>query len=202
MKRTLPYIALALVMLEIALIMLSWIVNAFDPALPLRSLISSEGLRWFFGTFTYNMSSPLLIWLMLCCVAYGAFAHGGLKATVARLVSRRKLTYRKRYAFFMSTVVMVLMLVILFLLSFVPHAVLLSITGNLFPSTFSNSLIPSLAFIVTLTSIVYGLSSGEIASLSAVFRCLYIGLYVFIPLFPIYIFAVQLYYSFRFVFMG
>ena len=51
-------------------------------------------------------------------------------------------------------------IVLIVLLTAMPHAVLLSVTGELFPSSFSKGLIPMLCFIVTILSISYGLVSG------------------------------------------
>ena len=54
----------------------------------------------------------------------------------------------------------VVTVVIMLLLTVVPHAILLSVTGELFPSAFSSSLIPSLSFVLIVMSLSYGVASG------------------------------------------
>ena len=61
----LAYLMLVLGSMQLLLILASWIVTSVWRGAPLRSLISSEGIRWFFGEFVSNMASPLLVWLLL-----------------------------------------------------------------------------------------------------------------------------------------
>lgn len=200
MKKILPFTAVALVILQIASVLFSWIISSVLPSSPVRSLLSGEGIRWFLGNFTDNMSTPLLVWLLLCSMAYGAFVYGGLCGAVLLVLRRLPVTYRQRHALFTAMVSFIVVLVTVFLLAFVPHAVLLGVTGSLFPSAFSVGLIPLLAFSLTFVSVVYGLAVGRFSDAAGVFKSLYAGLYIFAPLLPVYVLAVQLYASVRYVF--
>lgn len=192
--------ALVLAVMQVVLILFSWIISTVMPSLPVRSMISGEGVRWLLGGFTSCMASPLLVWLLVCSVAWGAFIHSGLSRAVAAMFRRIPLDYRSRHALITVAVLLCVVFFIVFLLSFVPHAVLLGVTGSLFPSAFSSGLIPLLAFTVTMVSVVYGVVGGELSDTGQVFSSLYSGVCMSAPLWPVYILAMQLYGSIGFVF--
>ena len=79
-------------------------------------------------------------------------------------------------------------------------SILLSATGHLFPSAFSRSLVPVIAFGVCLVSVTFGLVSGRLRSLADILDALSTGIAHGAPLIVIYLFAIQLFESFRFVF--
>ena len=90
---------------------------------------------------------------------------------------------------------------IVIMLAFVPHAVLLGVSGNLYPSAFSAAAIPILAFTITFISIIYGIVSGSYDNTNNAVKSLYAGFSALAPLFPIYILAMQLYKTITFVFL-
>ena len=104
MKRFLPHIALALVLAQLLLMLGSWLWSAALPLSGVRSMLSGEGIRWFLGHFAEIVGSPVLVWLLLLAMAYGAVAR-----------SRG-----------VSVVFLVIYVGIVLLLTVVPHAVLLS----------------------------------------------------------------------------
>ena len=189
----------ALLIAEVALILLSWILSAAGVE-GVRSLLSGEGVRWFVGDFTRTMASPLLAWLILLMIAVGAFLRSELTSLwhEGRL---RIVSYRDRTAFRVAFVLMVAYIAAILLLTVVPHAVLLSASGALFPSPFSRSIIPFVAFGITLVSIAFGMVSGRMQSLSDVLEALTFGIRRYASLLILYIFCIQLYQSLRFVFM-
>ena len=74
----LSYVALALIIAQVALFLVSWLITAARPEIAMHSLLSSEGLRWFFGQFVQNLATPVLVWLLLLSVAYGCVVSSGL----------------------------------------------------------------------------------------------------------------------------
>ena len=86
------------------------------------------------------------------------------------------------------------------MLTFLPHAILLSATGHLFPSAFSRSLVPIIAFGICVLSITYGVVSGRLKSLSSVIHSLSYGIEKGAVLLVLYILLIQFYESLRFVF--
>ena len=188
-------IAAVLFFAEMVLILVSWIVTAAKPEIGMRSLLSEEGVRWLFGHFTSNLLTPLLGWLLFGAMTYGAVRCSGIVAPLRNLRSAYRSSYRQRFA-----VEVIVAVIIILLLTLVPHAPLLSVTGSLFPSSFSHSIVPLLCFCTTLFALTYGAFSGSFTSLTDMFRALYAGIVSAAPLFVVYVFAAELYFSLLFVF--
>jgi len=93
-KKRLAYFATTLAMAEVALILFSWIWSAAFPNDQVRSLLSSEGLRWFFGHFSEILATPLMVNILLMGMAYGCLRRCGVLAYSN--------TYRERRALLMS----------------------------------------------------------------------------------------------------
>lgn len=183
---------LLLLIAEVVLILLSWILSAMRVD-GVRSMLSGEGVRWFFGNFASMVASPWLAWLLLLLVALGCLQKSGL-------IRQPHTSYRDRMALRLTFVFLVLYVGVCFSLTAVPHAVLLSSTGSLFPSPFSRSIIPILSFGIILVSVSFGLVSGRFQTLSDVLDALSFGCRKGAPLFIFYILLIQLYESLRFVF--
>ena len=193
-------VALILVVAELLLVILSWLLSATRLE-GVRSLLSSEGVRWFFGSFTEMVASPLLVWLLLGLCAWGCLQRSGLLTfSPFRFFTFSPLAYRDKIAMRVSLVFLVLYLVVIALLTLTPHAILLSATGSLFPSAFSRSLVPIVCFGLCLVSLVFGLISGRLHGLADILEALSTGIAQGAPLIIIYLFAIQLYESLRFVF--
>ena len=212
MKSKLGWTVLVLVTAQLALILLSWLITAAFPELPIRSLLSSEGVRWFFGSFTANQLTPLLAWFITAAMAVGACVRSRLWAAFCTKMSgllhrrdstdgRQGLHYRERIGLRLALAEFMVYVVIMLLLTVVPHAILLSVTGELFPRAFSSSLIPSLSFVLIVMSLSYGVASGTVDSVARMHRVLVGGLEVGARIVPAYIIGVQLYMSLLYVFM-
>ena len=203
-KEGLGVVCFALFLSEALLFILSWLLSATRME-GVRSLISSEGIRWFFGSWQTLFASPLLVWLLLCLIAWGCLRKSGLIKLFtfhSSLFTSHSslLPFRDRLALRVSLVFLVIYLVILALLTLTPHAILLSATGHLFPSAFSRSLVPVIAFGVCLVSVTFGLVSGRLRSLADILDALSTGIAHGASLIVVYLFAIQLFESFRFVF--
>ena len=183
---------LLLLIAEVVLILLSWILSAMRVD-GVRSMLSGEGVRWFFGNFASMVASPWLAWLLLLLVALGCLQKSGL-------IRQPHTSYRDRMALRLTFVFLVLYVGVCFSLTAVPHAVLLSSTGSLFPSPFSRSIIPILSFGIILVSVSFGLVSGRFQTLADVLDALSFGCRKGAPLFIFYILLIQLYESLRFGF--
>ena len=201
-------VALILVVAELLLVILSWLLSATRLE-GVRSLLSSEGVRWFFGSFTEMVASPLLVWLLLGLCAWGCLQRSGLltfspfhffTSSPFHFVTFSPLAYRDKIAMRVSLVFLIIYLVVIALLTLTPHAILLSATGSLFPSAFSRSLVPIVCFGLCLVSLVFGLISGRLHGLADILEALSTGIAQGAPLIIIYLFAIQLYESLRFVF--
>jgi aminobenzoyl-glutamate transport protein len=194
----LALLAFVLVVAEVLLVILSWLLSATRME-GVRSLLSSEGIRWFFGSFETIVASPPLVWLLLLLSAFGCIQKSGSRIFMSR-ASFFSSNFRDRLALRVAVVILVVYITTLALLTLAPHAILLSATGHLFPSAFSRSLVPAVAFGICLFSCTFGLVSGRLHSLADVLDALSSGIAHGAPLVIIYIFAIQLYASLCFVF--
>lgn len=213
MRNKLGYIVLVLLVAQLALILLSWLVTAAFPELPMRSVLSSEGIRWFFGSFVSNQLSPLLIYFIMAVMAVGACVrsrlYDALRETLSNTRSslttssnhQHKVHYREKVGLRIALVEFIVYVIIMVLLTAIPHAILLSVTGQLFPSSFSSSFIPPLSLIIIIMSLTYGVASGTIDSVAKMHKVLVGGLEVGSRLVPTYVVGIQLYMSIRYVFI-
>ncbi|MBF1571004.1 MAG: ABC transporter permease [Prevotella sp.] len=213
MRNKLGYIVLVLLVSQLALILLSWLVTAAFPELPMRSVLSSEGIRWFFGSFVSNQLSPLLIYFIMAVMAVGACVrsrlYDALRETLSNTrsslttssIHQHKVHYREKVGLRIALVEFIVYVIIMILLTAIPHAILLSVTGQLFPSSFSSSFIPSLSLIIIIMSLTYGVASGTIDSVAKMHKVLVGGLEVGSRLVPTYVVGIQLYMSIKYVFI-
>ena len=196
MKRLLAYLVLALALAEVVLVLASWLLSA-TMAGNVRSLLSSEGVRWFFGGFTTMLASPWLVWLVLLAMAGGCLWQSDIVSIRLPLSS---LHYRQRVALRTALILLVIYAAAVLALTLVPHAVLLSATGRLFPSPFSRAFVPIVSFGVLLVSVAYGWASGSFRSIASIVSAMSTGIAAAAPLFILYVVFVQFYESLRFVF--
>ena len=194
MKKQTVYLSIGLLVAEVVLILVSWLVTAAVPEPPMRSLISSEGIRWLFGSIADNLLSPLMVWLLLGSMATGAVQSSGLAGLC------RPLTYRQRFALRVVMLEVAVAVVALLLLTMIPHAVLLSVTGHLFPSSFSDSFVSIFCLLVMVIALSYAFLAGTITKLPDAIDVLTDGIGRYAWLWPLYILGAELLASIRFVF--
>ena len=191
MKRFLPHIAFMLFSAQLLLMLASWLLAAAIPASGVRSLLSSEGLRWFLGHFSDVLGTPALLCLLLLLMAYGTIRGCG--------IVHFRSSYRQSRALVITLLLLLAYVGVIVLLVLLPHAVLLSATGSLWPSPFSAAIGPLIAFGLTLLSAVYGYVSGSYRQLADIYQSLIDGLRDGAPLILFYVLLGQLFYSLQFI---
>ena len=192
----LGWLCLVTVIAETLLVILSWLLSAMRVE-GVRSLLSSEGIRWFFSSFNDLIASPVLVWLLVLMCALGCLQ----KSRVTTIFGGKKsINFRDRLALYVALAFLLIYVVIILLLTLMPHAILLSATGHLFPSAFSRSLVPITAFGICIFSVAFGLMAGVMRNLSDILQALSFGITKGAPLLVFYLFAVQLVGCLRFVF--
>ena len=192
----LGWLCLLVVIAETLLVILSWLLSAMRVE-GVRSLLSSEGIRWFFSSFNDLIASPVLVGLLLILCALGCLQ----KSRVTIVFSASKaINFRDRLAFYVAFAFLLIYVIIIILLTLMPHAILLSATGHLFPSAFSRSLVPIIAFGICIFSVAFGMMAGVMRNLSDILQALSFGIAKGAPLIVFYLFAVQLVGCLRFVF--
>lgn len=204
MKNKLGIIAIFLLGLQGVLILLSWIASAAFPEWHVSSLLSEEGIRWFFRTFTGNLETDILMWILLFLMAYGALKRSGLLGLVRQLCfgggKISMLSYRQRMGLRTVFFELFIFIVVSLLLTMFPQAILLSVTGELFPSSFSDSVLPSISFAFILIAFSYGFIAGAFRNLNDAYAALSVGLLPFVRFFPIYLLIVELINSVLYIF--
>lgn len=201
-NKILAYLSLSLLLVEVVMAVGSWIFAALNPESGIHSMLSSEGIRWAFGGFIRQMQSSVLVWLLLAGMAWGALRVSRFCHDLGSLWSRRNgaLRYRQRVALRFSIVTVLVYIAVISFFSFVPHAILLSVTGELFPSAFSEALVPILCFGVILLSVEYGVMSDTFPDVPSVFDALVGGIRSIAPLLILYLLATHVYYVVRYIF--
>lgn len=186
---------LALVIAQLFVILGSWLWSAAMPESSVRAILSDSGIRWFFGSFVSNLTSPILVWIILLDIAIGACLYSGLWNSLLSIVSERWSANSRNYASGLWAAFGTIAIegVVIALLTIPRHAILLSVTGGLFPSSFSESLIPILAFMLLSAAIVYGLFSGHLHNYRDVVHCCVRGGANLKLLLALYVLAMQLY---------
>ena len=187
---------------EIVLFLTSWLLTAAKPDMAMRSLLSAGGIRWFFGNFATNLANPALAYLVVLAIACGSFVTGGLWDALRKLVTGKRSLLTSQQLFALNGVLLMFILeaIVVLLLTLLPHAILLSITGELFPSSFSDSIVPILAFIGTSVSVFYSLLSRRLHNVYEVGQAMSSAGSWLMPLLLLYVFASVFYHSFIYVF--
>ena len=192
MRIKLPHISFSLLAAQLLLMLVSWLLSAAIPTSGVRSLLSSEGLRWFLGHFSDVLGTPLLLCLLLLLMAYGCLKRCG--------ILHFKSSYRQNRALIITLSLLFVYVGVIVLLVMMPHAVLLSATGLLWPSPFSAAIVPMLAFGTTLLCAVYGYVAGTYCNMSDVYQSLISGIREGAPFLLFYVLLGQLYYSLQYIF--
>ena len=190
------FITCSLLLFQIMVVILSWMIKTIYPDFNGRSLLSGEGVRWFLGNFTNNVASNILVWIILIGLSWGSIRASNILQVFKR---SHTLSYRERLGFRVVLIEIMIWVIVIVLLSFIPHAAMLSITGQLFPSSFSKSIVPLIAFIALFSSITYGLIIGRLRKGNLIIEALSNGIKQIAPYIIIYIILVQLIYSMKFV---
>lgn len=193
LQRHLGVFIIILVVAQLMIILLSWLLSAALPDLSVHSLLSSEGIRWFFGQFSSNIATPLTAWLIVAVIAYGCLSSCGI------LELKHPLDFRQRVAIRFVVFEIVVFVAIILLLTLMPHAVLLSIDGDICSGSLANSIIPYLSLVVCVMSITYAYLSGRCNTKAELFDMLCEGNRQLSPLFIIYVLLTQLVYSVLYV---
>jgi len=181
-SRLIGHIILALCIAELALILISWLLSATETE-GVHSLLSAEGIRWFFGNFVNVQRHQLLIWIILLAIAWGPFSQCGILQRTKTKDFRSQLARRVAIGFSIVYTILILLLIL------PPHALLLSATGGLWPSAFSHSIIPIISFYILFVGISYGIITNNFHSLSSVVDAMCLGIKKTAPLLVLYIFA-------------
>ena len=108
--------------------------------------------------------------------------------------------FRERLAIRFVSIELVLFIIVLFLLTCVPHAVLLNVAGNIYPGSLSMGFVALLSFVLCTFAITYYNVVANRISLSGIFGLLTAGVSSASPFFVLFLLVSCLYHSICFVF--
>lgn len=195
------YVAAVFLAMEFGLIFGSWLISSIFPDLHLRSVIGNEGIRWLLGHFADNMSQPPLVWIILLAMAFGAVDKCGiLQDFKFKCRNANCSDFRMRLGLGVAAAEFLLVLLTMALLSLSTDAVLRSVEGNLFPSSFSKSVVPVFSSTLILCSTTYGIIQRRFRNVAEWFSSLAYGIIKSSMFVVTYVFAIQLYATINFVF--
>lgn len=187
---------------EVFIIFLSWMLCTVYPEIPIRSMLSDEGIRWLFGHITENINGFIIIYIIMIGMTYGTIKASGFIGRIKRLAKHKEETdYRDKMAFIAICAELTIYVLSMALLALKPHAILLSATGNLYPSSFSVSIIPSLCSIVCLMMWTFAFFTKSMTSVYNCISSLVDGIKAVAPLIVAYIFIWQLIQTIYFIFV-
>lgn len=198
LKDILYWAMLVIIVLQALLFLVSWLINAAMPESQVRSLLGSEGIRWFFGSFVDNVATPPLVWMLVGAVAYGAVRESGIVGALRLKSEDRK--YRQTFALRIVALLSALFVAVMVFLTLMPRAALLSATGQLFPSSFSKSIVPVVAFCISVDAVAFGMLAGTLRTVDDIVDALSKGIAMAAPLILFYILAAELFFSCLYVF--
>lgn len=190
--RVFGLVALVLAAAELLVVLGSWVVAAAWPELPVRSLISFDGVRWLFGSFVGCVCTPWLVWLVVAAIGCGAVEASGLAGALRRRWHGGRLSYRERTGLVVVAVEWGIGALLLVTFTCLPHALLLNAMGHLYPSAFSASVVPAAAFALLVGALSYGATSGTLPTVASAYGAMTRGLARFAPLFPVYVLVMHL----------
>ena len=191
MKKIISIVTVALVVAWCLLVLLSWLLSA-TMVEGVRSMLTGEAIRWFLGHAVDVVCQPLLAWLLMGGMAWGCLSR-------SRLLASDDYNLHRKAGLRVASVVL-LCVGGLLLFTALPHGVLLSATGTLWPSPFSRALVPMASFAVSLCAICYGLVVRSFTRVADIVQALIAGLADVAPLLLIYLLASPFYASLRYVF--
>lgn len=177
-----------LVALHCGIVILSWLLKALWPALPIRPLLSEEGVRWLFGQFTANILSPALVWLLLGLCTLSSLRGSRLIIGLRQIKDWSALSYRQRLALRCVLMEVLVVLTVMLLLTVPPHAVLLNVSGTLFPSSFSSSVFAVFCLTLIAASLTYAIVGADGERVGCTYRVLveHTQYYWLIPLYVLF----------------
>ena len=161
-------------------------------------MLSSDGIRWMFGNFISNLTSPVIVWILLLAMAFGAVYKSGLHLLFDKSLKRQ---YRQLFGLKVVLAELCVYFIIISWLAFGPQAMLLGVTGHLYPGVFSQSIVAQISFLLILVSITYGGINAKIKAMDDVYDMLTVGLASSAPILLLYILGKQLFCSLLFVFV-
>lgn len=201
MNKVANIILLVEVLVHILLVISSLVFSS--AGYPINNILSSEGLRWSFLNAVSNVLHEPLIYLIGFFLSWGAFKRSGLDRALLRLclgIRGVPLSFRQRRALWFVLLLTVLFVVMMLVLVLFPQGILVSVTGQVFPSPFSMGLVPTCMLALVLVSVTYGVIGNTLRTFHEVVQSVYCGLGEYAGWILVYIVGAQFYACVMYIF--
>lgn len=208
-------IAMLLLMAEVIVIFVSWIGSALSPDSGIHSLLSPEGVRWFVGDFASVLATPVLVYIILVGITIGIVRQSGVVTSIRTVLSGLHdatsstlegkegdffyARYSERLGLRMALATFVVIIIVIALFTFLPHAVLINSHGYILGSSFSRGIIPMMCFCCSLSAVVYGAITSRFHSLSSYVDAVSSGITISSRYILLYLLAAHLFFSIRYI---
>lgn len=184
---------LGVMMASVLLVIGSWAGSLQE--LPVRNMLSPEGIRWFLQSLLSNAEASPWLTLFVLVLGLGVLRESGLVQAICQALAFRqpgvgRLSRKRRQALVLALAFEVLYVVSLCIGTFSRHEILLGVTGTLERSPFLAGW-PLLASVgLMLPGSIYGLASDKFRGLLDLLRSLSA---LFVPMagFFVYLFCVS-----------
>ena len=188
----------ALLALHFLWFSVSWLGSAVG--MPWGNLMSVEGIRWYSSHMQDILCTPALAYVIPLIVLVGAVERSGVWEMLRDGFSANRfhLTYRQRRALGFSIGLFLFFMVAVFLSVVGPVPVLLSVTGQVYPSPFFIALYQSVPMGLTFSLMAYASLCGHLRGWRECLSVLYWGVgrhavWIFITVMAVWLFKVSAY---------
>lgn len=107
--------------------------------------------------------------------------------------------YSERLAVRLALATLTLGIIVILLLTLLPHAILLNSNGDVFNSSFSRGIIPMLCLVISISAGIYGLCTSHITLRHSIADAFAYGIARISPLILLYILVAQIYFTLQYV---
>ncbi len=180
----------------------AWIGNVMG--YPVRNLFSEEGIRWVYAHMQDSFTTSLLALVFPVVLLCGAVSRSGLGTLLTGLYRRGgrryRITYRQKTALLTAGIFLAVCGAASLLLILSPQAILLGVTGEIFPSPFIYGILPVTTLCVQGASMIYAHLSNHLHGTAEMLSVMYWGIRQYAAWIFIAILAAQFFHSVVYIF--
>lgn len=167
-KREHYYPIIVYVLLLVTVWLMSWILDiatAFTASdIDIKSLVSSEGLRWIMRNAMPVLNNIAWGEILLAITALGLLQGSGIIRVLKHLIKRQQLTKMEKRSLLFSLSALLVYSTVLYVVTLSQWNILLGVTGTLENSSFIRGLALVLFIGVLVVALIYGFMYGNYRS--------------------------------------
>lgn len=161
----LPHPAVVYLTALLLVVLLSWTGGMYDlrgvgrsTAVPLRSLLDAQGIRWLLRNSARSMAAAPVGNAVLLLSCLGVFGRSGLGDVLVRVVCKGNIAYKERMALLLAGVIFMIILVLTGIGVFGRNHLLSGLSGRFLQGPLMDGAMFLLFLAVAVPSVVYGLT--------------------------------------------